>query len=60
MPAAPRLLEGTKSDSTGGDGVKLQRRGVLGFLPDSLTVHRRRRPTLSLLPTETGQLVSAA
>jgi transposase len=40
--------------------LKLQRRGVLGFLTDSLTAHRRRQPTPSLLPTETGQLVSAA
>ena len=39
--------------------LKLQRRGVLSFLTDSLTAHRRRQPTPSLLPTETGQLVSA-
>ena len=41
--------------------LKLQRRGVLSFLTDTLHAHRRRLPTPSLLPTsEAIQLANAA
>ncbi|ADO72032.1 transposase [Stigmatella aurantiaca DW4/3-1] len=41
--------------------LKLQRRGVLSFLTDTLHAHRRSLPMPSLLPvTDTPQLANAA